>query len=174
MNQLPPSGTKHGFGKKKPLKLTSATWAVLSFTFLLFIWEMMARFAGWSEEVFPGPVRVFISMWELFETGVLIRHTIASLFRVTVGFYLAVILGIPLGILMGRLQTARQILNPVIQFVRPISPLAWIPISMLLVRHRGQAGGFYHFSFQFFPSCGFGDRCGQRHQPGLFSGGFQF
>jgi NitT/TauT family transport system permease protein len=151
MNQSPPSGTRHGFGKRKPLKLTSATWAVLSFTFLLFIWEMMARFAGWSEEVFPGPVRVFISMWELFETGVLIRHTIASLFRVTVGFYLAVILGIPLGILMGRLHTARQILNPVIQFVRPISPLAWIPISMLWFGIGDRPAVFIIFLSSFFP-----------------------
>ena len=73
-----------------------------AFGALLLIWDLLARFAGWSVDVFPGPLQVFISMGELIANGTLIKHTVASLYRVTVGFYLAVLGGIPLGIMLGR------------------------------------------------------------------------
>jgi NitT/TauT family transport system permease protein len=74
---------------------------------------------------------VLLSFQELILDGTLVRHSIASLYRVTAGFYLAIILGIPLGVLIGRVSLAYQLLNPLIQFLRPISPLAWIPLAML-------------------------------------------
>ena len=76
-----------------------------AFAGLLLVWDLLARFAGWSVDVFPGPLQVFISLGELIANGTLIKHTVASLFRVTVGFYLAVLGGIPLGIMLGRWKT---------------------------------------------------------------------
>jgi NitT/TauT family transport system permease protein len=60
-----------------------------------------------------------------------VRYSVASLFRVTVGFYLAILVAVPLGILLGRIQRVNRFVNPVIQFLRPVSPLAWIPFAML-------------------------------------------
>ncbi|MCK4674967.1 MAG: hypothetical protein KAT61_03565, partial [Gammaproteobacteria bacterium] len=103
----------------------------VAFLFVCLIWGGLVASFGISEKVFPGPAIVFNSYWHLLADGSLLKHTVASLYRITIGFYLAAILGIPLGIAIGRFVLARNILNPVIQFLRPISPLAWIPLAML-------------------------------------------
>jgi NitT/TauT family transport system permease protein len=73
------------------------------------------------------------------------------LFRVTVGFYLAVIFGIPLGILLGRVKRSQLLLGPMIQLLRPISPLAWIPLSMLWFGIGDPPAIFLIFLSSFFP-----------------------
>lgn len=123
----------------------------LGFVALIFVWDILARFGGWSRQVFPGPVAVLVSMGELMADGTLVRHTVASLFRVTVGFYLAAVLGIPVGILLGILKTARGFINPLIQFMRPISPLAWIPLAMLWLGIGDPPAIFLIFLSSFFP-----------------------
>ncbi len=80
---------------------------------------------------FPGLSDVLRAFWELTCDGTLARYCVASLFRVTVGFYLAILVAVPLGILLGRIQRVNRLVNPVIQFLRPVSPLAWIPFAML-------------------------------------------
>lgn len=129
----------------------SRYFSALAFVLLLFIWETMARFSNWSDQVFPGPTQVFLSMAELIVNGTLLKHSIASLFRVTAGFYLAMIMGIPLGILLGRFESAKFLINPVIQFLRPISPLAWIPLSMLWFGIGDKPAVFLIFLSSFFP-----------------------
>ncbi|MCG6893127.1 MAG: ABC transporter permease [Desulfobacteraceae bacterium] len=123
----------------------------LSFLLLLILWELSAKFSGWNEHVFPGPLQVLKGMMELSSDGTLFRHSVASLYRVTAGFYLAVVLGIPLGILMGRWSWMRMIVNPMIQFLRPISPLAWIPLAMLWFGIGDKPAIFLIFLSSFFP-----------------------
>lgn len=124
---------------------------VASFIALLVLWEILARFSGWSKYVFPDPLTVVASMAELVKDGTIFKHTIASLYRVTWGFYLAIIFGIPLGILLGRVNLLHRITNPLIQFLRPISPLAWIPLAMLWFGIGDQPAIFLIFLSSFFP-----------------------
>ena len=122
-----------------------------AFSFLLLLWELVVRYSGWNALVFPGPLNVLTGLKELIADGTLVKHTVASLFRVTVGFYLAIILGVPLGILLGRLKVVKLLLNPIIHFLRPISPLAWIPISMFLFGIGDKPAVFLIFLASFFP-----------------------
>ena len=117
--------------KKIHAAFTKRTAPLLSFTALILAWELVVRFSGVNANVLPGPCNVLMSMTELITNGAVFKHTVASLFRVTVGFYLAALSGIPLGIILGRSRTAALLINPVIHFLRPISPLAWIPLAML-------------------------------------------
>ncbi|MDJ0990142.1 MAG: ABC transporter permease [Desulfobacterales bacterium] len=140
----------------RPANRTRRLWRhvlipCLAFAVLLVVWDLLARFSGWSRQVFPGPLQVFVSFAELTANGTLLQHTVASLFRVTAGFYLAVALGLPLGILLGRLEMARALINPIIQFLRPISPLAWIPLSMLWFGIGDKPAVFLIFLSSFFP-----------------------
>lgn len=123
----------------------------LGFFALLVVWDGLARFSGWSQQVFPGPVVVLVSMGELVANGMLIKHTVASLFRVTIGFYMAAVLGIPLGIALGMMKTARSLINPLVHFLRPISPLAWIPLAMLWFGIGDPPAIFLIFLSSFFP-----------------------
>ena len=81
--------------------------------------------------IFPTPWQVVRGTLELVEDGTLWRHIGASLFRVGAGFSLAVAFAVPLGLWMGRVRGAFQTLNPIFQILRPISPIAWIPIAIL-------------------------------------------
>jgi NitT/TauT family transport system permease protein len=81
--------------------------------------------------IFPTPWAVVAGTLELARDGTLWEHIGASLFRVGAGFLLAVILAIPLGLWMGWVHGAYVTLNPLFQILRPISPIAWIPIAIL-------------------------------------------
>jgi len=81
--------------------------------------------------IFPTPGAVVAGTLELARDGTLWEHIGASLMRVAAGFGLAVALAIPLGLWMGWVKGAFVTLNPVFQILRPISPIAWIPIAIL-------------------------------------------
>jgi NitT/TauT family transport system permease protein len=81
--------------------------------------------------VFPTPWQVVTGTLELVRDGSLWQHIGASLFRVGAGFGLAVIIAVPLGLWLGWVKGAYITLNPVFQMLRPISPIAWIPIAIL-------------------------------------------
>src|SRR3954465_13498730 len=81
--------------------------------------------------IFPTPLAVVTGTLELARDGTLWEHIGASLFRVGVGFGIAVLFAIPLGLWMGWVHGAFVTLNPVFQILRPISPIAWIPLAIL-------------------------------------------
>ena len=81
--------------------------------------------------IFPTPWQVVTATLELVEDGTLWRHIGASLFRVASGFLLAVLVSVPLGLWMGWKKGAFRTLNPLFQMLRPISPIAWIPVAIL-------------------------------------------
>jgi len=68
---------------------------------------------------------------ELGQKGFLVKHIIASLFRVTWGYLLAVAVGVPFGILLAWYRRGGLALAPLVEIVRPISALAWIPLAIL-------------------------------------------
>ena len=81
--------------------------------------------------IFPSPLQVVTGATELIKDGTLWLHIGASLMRVGAGFLLAVIVALPLGLWMGWMNGAYVTLNPLFQILRPISPIAWIPIAIL-------------------------------------------
>lgn len=131
--------------------LKKKTLPFITLLFILLIWELVTRFSGWSVNVFPGPIAVLTSMGELIANGSLLKNTVASLFRVSIGFSLAVALGVPLGIILGRIEITKLLFNPLIQFLRPISPLAWIPLAMLWFGIGDPPAIFLIFLASFFP-----------------------
>jgi nitrate/nitrite transport system permease protein len=70
------------------------------------------------------------------------RMTAYSLLRVGKGFFLAILLGTPLGLLLGASKLLSQMFDPVIQILRPISPLAWLPLGLVLFRQSEPAALF--------------------------------
>ncbi len=90
-----------------------------------------AAVVGTGSVIFPTPWQVVAGTVELVRDGTLFEHIAASLVRVAAGFCLAVVVGLPLGLWMGWVRGAWVTLNPVVQILRPISPIAWIPIAIL-------------------------------------------
>jgi NitT/TauT family transport system permease protein len=101
--------------------------------------------------IFPTPWQVVLGMVELAQRGLLLRHVAASLFRVTYGYLLAAILAIVLGVLMGRFQGVYVACNSLVQLLRPISPIAWIPLAILWFGVGDWSPIFLIFLSSFFP-----------------------
>lgn len=116
---------------------------------LLAIWWVGVLASG--TKIFPSPGAVLAGFGELQDRGLLLRYLGDSLFRVGVGYGLAVVLGIPLGLLMGWYAWINESLNMVMQMMRPISPIAWIPISIVLFGVSNAAPIFLVFLAAFFP-----------------------
>ena len=79
----------------------------------------------------PGPWTALLAIGELARKGLLLKYVVASLFRVTWGYLGAVLVAVPAGIALGMWRRGELALNPILQVLRPISPLAWIPIAIL-------------------------------------------
>lgn len=115
----------------------------------LAIWDVAVRISG--SELFPTPYQVLTGTVRLAKQGLLFKYAIASLFRVTIGFGLAVLIGVPLGLLLGWFQRLFFAFNPMIQVMRPISPIAWIPIAILWFGVDDRAPIFLIFLASVFP-----------------------
>src|SRR5205823_12632365 len=103
------------------------------FGLFLAVWHAgIAYFRATSSasSVLPTPWEVVLGIAELARKGLLLKYTVSSLFRVTWAFLAAVLLGVPLGLVMGWFARTYQALNPLVQIMRPISPIAWIPLSI--------------------------------------------
>ena len=122
--------------------------SLVAVMFLLF-WDGAVRLSG--SQLFPKPLDVLWGLVELAQKGLLIKYVVASLFRVTWGFTLAVIVGIPFGLLMGSNKLMQEAFNPLIQGFRPISPIAWIPVSILWFGVSDAAPVFLIFLASVFP-----------------------
>jgi NitT/TauT family transport system permease protein len=115
----------------------------------LTLWGIAVRLS--HSDLFPTPGEVARGIVELIQKGLLVKYIVASLFRVTWGFLLAVVVGVPVGLVLGWYGRAFQAFNPLIQIFRPISPIAWIPVAILWFGVSDAAPIFLIFLASVFP-----------------------
>src|SRR5260370_7282058 len=113
-------------------------------------WGLAVRIS--HSDLFPTPGNVLRGIIELLQKGLLFKYIVASLFRVSWGFTLAVLIGVPLGLVLGWYARAFQAFNPLIQIFRPISPIAWIPVAILWFGVSAAAPIFLIFLASAFPT----------------------
>ena len=112
-------------------------------------WHLCVRFS--RSDLFPTPWEVARGIGELAQRGLLLKYVVASLFRVAWGFTFAVLIGVPVGLLLGWNARAFRAFNPLIQIFRPISPIAWIPLAILWFGVTDAAPIFLIFLASVFP-----------------------
>ena len=113
---------------------------------LLALWHLAVIVSG--TKIFPSPLAVARGLRQLPNLG---AYTRDSLFRVGCGYGAAVILGVPAGVLLGWFTSAARAANPLIQMLRPISPLAWMPLAVIWFGVSNLAPIFLIFLASFFP-----------------------
>jgi len=132
---------------------------ILSIVGFLLLWEISALLIS-LPQIFPTPIDVLLAFKELLFAagppgiewaGELLGHTLISLARVTVGLCIAALSGVLLGVLMGWWRTIRDLTEPVIEILRPIPPLAWIPLAMLWFGLGFKPAVFLIWLGSFFP-----------------------
>ncbi len=118
---------------------------------LLILWELSARFIWRDPQVLPAPTQALLQAMTVLTPGQLAEHVGISLFRVFAGFSLAATVGIALGILCGWSRWAVAVVRPFIEILRPIPPLAWIPIAIIWFGLGEGSKIFVIFLGAFFP-----------------------
>ena len=103
-----------------------------------------------TRALLPPPQAIAAAAWELIRAGDLWRHTVDSLSREMVAFLWA-LSAVPLGIAMGWWQRVERQVDPVVEMLRPVPPLAWIPLSILWFGVGNTQNEFIIFLGCFFP-----------------------
>jgi NitT/TauT family transport system permease protein len=124
---------------------------------LLAFWHYAVKW-GWTRLI-PSPADVaeymvdFVwgGIWDDAFSATMHIHLLASMSRVYGGFALAAIVAVPLGILIGRNDTVRALLDPFLQLMRPIPVTAWLPLSMILFGLGARSAFFLVFLGAFYP-----------------------
>src|SRR3954447_14421209 len=115
---------------------------------LLVIWQALCSSPG---ATLPPPLKVLADTWELiidpfFDRGAIDKglfwHLYASLKRVAIGYALAAVVGVALGVLVGQSTLAFRGLDPLFQVLRTVPPLAWLPISLAAFRQADPSAIF--------------------------------
>jgi taurine transport system permease protein len=120
-----------------PLKISRRTSiGLLTVAIALLLWWLSTSLTGLiSAARFPTPSEVWDALVQITTTGYgngrLHQHVLHSLKLVAMGFAVAVSVGVPLGLLMGHSRRAEALLNPAFLLLRPIPPLAWIPLAIV-------------------------------------------
>jgi NitT/TauT family transport system permease protein len=133
----------------QPRQWEKLFWPVLATAFFLALWHYSVIWS--ATKVFPSPLAVEKGMLALAKKNILWHDIVDSLRRVALGYGAAAILGIPLGLVLGWYPAANQVVNPALQILRPISPIAWIPLAIIFFGVGDNAAIFLIFLGAFFP-----------------------
>jgi NitT/TauT family transport system permease protein len=133
----------------EPKKWEKFFWPLLATALLLALWHYSVVWT--ATKIFPSPLDVKKGIAELIHKHVLWADITDSLRRVAIGFGGAALIGIPLGLALGWYPAANQVVNPVLQILRPISPIAWIPVAIILLGVGDHAATSLIFLGALFP-----------------------
>lgn len=112
-------------------RATSITLSVSFFVLLLAIWAIMSATGLVSDFFLPSPRQVLRSAWEMYTERGFIWDIAVSIYRVVIGFCIAAIVAVPLGLMMGSVQFFRSLLEPCLAFTRYMPATAFIPLLVL-------------------------------------------
>ncbi len=123
---------------------------------ILLVWQGLSSLGAIPGHLVPSPYKIILGFKDLVTIGMppghlLHDHIRYSLYRVAAGFGIAALTGIPLGLLMGWSSRLRGMVGPLIELLRPIPPLAWIPIAILWFGIGIKSAAFIIFLGAFFP-----------------------
>jgi NitT/TauT family transport system permease protein len=134
---------------KSPRAWERIFWPVAAAALLLCFWHYAVVWTG--TKIFPSPLSVDRGIADLMHKHLLWADIEDSLRRVAVGYCTAALVGIPVGLSLGWFPAAHQVVNPVLQLLRPISPIAWIPVAIIFFGIGDPAAIFLVFLASFFP-----------------------
>ena len=138
-------------------KIRTITLGVGFPVLLVVMWHLVVSYTG--TRLIPSPREVAVMMYDfsfggIYDdafSGTIVTHILKSMERVYGGFFAAAALGIPLGLMIGRVRIIRQLLDPTISLLRPIPVTAWLPLSMIFFGLGPKAAIFLVFLGAFYP-----------------------
>jgi nitrate/nitrite transport system permease protein len=138
--------------------LKGLLYNVIGFGILILFWYLISLF---TKGELPTPVATFSVFWELVsdpfydygpnDKGIALQLG-SSLMRVFLGFFFGACIAIPMGLVMGASPFFKKIFDPIVQVLKPVSPLAWFPIGLVAFQSAGNATIFIIFITSLWPT----------------------
>lgn len=122
-----------GDSRDARIPFTRRRWfiALRSFAVFIGLWYLLFLWNGNPIQL-PSPFRVANALWQLALSGELFEHALISTTRLVIALMVATLIAVPLGFFMGRNRTADRFIDPVVELLRPISGIAWIPLALFI------------------------------------------
>ncbi len=118
---------------------------------VLIFWQILDYLALNRSGQFTSPFSLITSIINTIKNGEILSDALASIVRVSIGFVIATFLAIPLALISETNKIMRIFINPIIEVLRPIPPIAWIPISIIFFGLGDTSSYFIVFLGSFFP-----------------------
>ena len=138
----------------RQLKKNFINWSLLrqimSFVLFLGLWSIIVVLVNYFHQI-PTPKAVLMALFDL-PVSVVFINILKSLARVLAGFFLGILIGFPMGVAIGYSRVAKNLIFPAFEMIRPIPPIAWIPLSVLFFVHNESQIVFLTFYGAFFPN----------------------
>lgn len=106
-------------------------WFILPIIVVIALWEFVSRSGFVNSALFPPPSHVAIALWGMITTGTLFSDLRDSLWRLLAGLFIGSAVGVIFGLLTGRIKSFATALSPIIQILRPLPPVAIIPLVIV-------------------------------------------
>lgn len=165
-------------------RLTTVAMGAVMPVIAILAWQLLAMSGLIDKNLLASPVQVVVRWWQYLMppepydpaqttwlgwalSGELIGDAAASLYRVLLGFFVGAVLALPLGLMMGASETIHRLTNPTIQVLRPIPPIAYIPVAILWFGLGNPPAVFLISIGAFFPIL-MNTIAGVRHVDGIY------
>lgn len=130
-------------------------WATLRnlipFVVVIIAWQIVAAMKVYSTVLFPGPLTIAQTAWEVTSSGVIFTDIKVSMWNLGLGFVIGAGIAVPLGLAMGLVRSISNFFEPIITFFQAIPGLAWIPLAILWFGANEASVVFIIFTSVFFP-----------------------
>jgi len=142
--------------ENKKRKIRTIVRGIISILTFLIFWQLLCTFGIVNDKVLASPIQVINAIFTKIvdprpDGNILIVNILASFKLAMIGFFLALIAGLPLGLLMGWYRPVDKLLRPIFEMIRPLPPIAWIPIVIVLLGIGTVAKSFIIFFTTFVP-----------------------
>jgi len=137
--------TNKSAGKRSPVYLAISVTATILF------WQVLSDYIVQNKFILPSFTDTVTAFISLYTAGTLGVDILTSLMHFAIGLGLSLLIGVPLGICIGWFERVNQLLDPLIEIIRPIPPLAWIPFAIVWFGLTDFSAGFVIFIGSVFP-----------------------
>ncbi len=119
--------------RKSAINPTVKSWIrrLIFFAFLLALWQGIATSGVWPDYLFPGPLTVLNSLVSGFQNGLFFQATLVSLRRLALGYAISTVVGITLGLLIGRYRMVEETIGSLVLGLQALPSVCWIPLALL-------------------------------------------
>ena len=126
-------------------------YTIISLGIAVAIWQFIAVFIVNNSFILPSFTETITSLYDLIVRMEIFVDLLISLYHFAIGMFFAIVFGIPIGMAMGWFKKIDNLMEPLIELLRPVPPLAWIPFAIVWFGLTHQSAGFIIFIGAFFP-----------------------